>query len=148
MNSEDTQAVAQRVVKVLLISPFERDHESLRNILQHSRWQQHGAQTQTGALEFLRHDPVPVVICDSDLPDGSWKDVLAELGEMPRPPLMVVTSRLADERLWSEALNLGAYNVLAKPLNSKEVFHVVSLAWLLWKRQWELAKPVPLARTA
>jgi hypothetical protein len=53
------------------------------------------------------------------------------LGRMPCPPLLVVTSRIADDRLWSEVLNLGGYNVLAKPLNMKEVFHVVGLAWML-----------------
>jgi len=146
MHSEDSQTVPQSIVKVLLVSPFEKDHQHLQAILQRSRWQQHGVRTQTGALEFLRHSPVPVVICEGELPDGTWKDVLTELGRMPRPPLLVVTSRLADDRLWLEVLNLGAYNVLAKPLNSKEVFHVVSLAWLLWKRQWECAQP--LARTA
>jgi hypothetical protein len=39
---------------------------------------------------------------------------------MQCPPLLVVTSRLADDRLWWEALNLGGYNVLAKPLNMKK----------------------------
>jgi len=36
-----------------------------------------------------------------------------------------VTSRLADERLWAEALNLGAYDVLAKPFDSTEAMRVV-----------------------
>jgi hypothetical protein len=53
---------------------------------------------------------------------------------------------MADERLWSEVLNLGGYNVLAKPLNMKEVFHVVGLAWMLWKQRWE--SPRVLARSA
>ena len=78
-----------------------------------------------------------MAICESELPDGTWQNVLSELDRMPCPPLLVVTSRLADERLWSEVLNLGGYNVLAKPLDMREVFHVVGLAWLFWKRRWE-----------
>jgi DNA-binding response OmpR family regulator len=146
MNSEDTRAVSQKVVQVLLISPFDEDHQHLRDILKHSNWQQHDARSQSESFDFLRENVTPVVICESELPDGNWQDVLAQLGRMRHPPLLVVTSRLADDRLWSEVLNMGAYNVLAKPLNMKEVFHVVGLAWLSWKRRWE--RPQFLARTA
>jgi DNA-binding response OmpR family regulator len=146
MNSEDTQAVAQRAVKVLLISPFDEDHQHLRDILKHSNWQQHGSRTQREAFDFLRENVAPVIICESELPDGNWQDVLSRLALMRCPPLLVVTSRMADDRLWSEVLNLGAYNVLAKPLNMKEVFYVVGLAWMAWKRRWE--RPQVLAMSA
>jgi FixJ family two-component response regulator len=43
-----------------------------------------------------------------------------------------VTSRLADEYLWAEALNLGAYDVLAKPFDTSEVMRVVASAWRHW----------------
>jgi len=49
------------------------------------------------------------------------------------PPFVIVTSRLADERFWVEALNLGAYDVLATPLDTTEVTRVVSSAWLHWR---------------
>jgi len=146
MNSTDTQAVSQSAVNVLLISPHDEDHRQLQAILRHSTWQQYGARTQAEALEVLRETNIPVVICESKLPDGTWRDVLSQLSRQPSPPLLVVSSRFADERLWSEALNLGAYNVLAKPLNATEVFHVVSLACLFWKRQWQPERS--LARTA
>lgn len=146
MNSDNTRPVSQKVVKVLLISPFDEDHKHLSDILKHSNWQQHGVRTRKESLDFLRDNVTPVVICESELPDGSWRDILSQFGRMLHPPFLVVTSRLADDRLWSEALNLGAYNVLAKPLNKTEVFHVVGLAWLSWKQQWE--RPQVLARTA
>jgi DNA-binding response OmpR family regulator len=137
MHSDDIHADSEKAVKVLLISPFDEDHQHLQSILKHSNWLQYGARTQKESLEFLREDLTPVVICESQLPDGGWREVLVELGRMKRPPLLVVMSRMADDRLWSEVLNLGGYNVLAKPLNTQEVFHVVGLAWMLWKRRWE-----------
>ncbi|MGA2579783.1 MAG: response regulator [Bryobacteraceae bacterium] len=146
MNSEDTQAVSQQVVEVLLVSPFDEDHLHLRDILKHSNWQQHEARTQKESFEFLRENVAPVVICESELPDGTWQDVLSRLGRMKCPPLLVVTSRVADDRLWSEVLNLGGYDVLAKPLNTKEVFHVAGLAWMSWKQRWQ--RQQPLAMTA
>jgi DNA-binding response OmpR family regulator len=61
-----------------------------------------------------------VVVCERDLPPGSWKDVLEQVTILSDPPSLIVTSRLADERLWAEALNLGAYDVLAKPLTERK----------------------------
>lgn len=58
---------------------------------------------------------------------------------MPSPPLLIVISRLADEHLWAEALNLGAYDVLAKPLNHTEIVRVLNLA--LNHRQETLVPP-------
>jgi DNA-binding response OmpR family regulator len=137
MNSEDTKAVSQRAINVLLISPFDEDHQHLAGILKHSNWQQHDVRTKREAFAFLRENVTPVAICESALPDGTWQDVLGRLDRMQCPPMLVVTSRIADDRLWSEVLNLGGYNVLAKPLNMKEVFHVAGTAWMAWKRQWE-----------
>lgn len=47
-----------------------------------------------------------------------------------------MTCRVADDSLWAEALNVGAYDVLAKPLDRTEVTRVLSLAWLHWQRQY------------
>jgi DNA-binding response OmpR family regulator len=79
-----------------------------------------------------------VVVCERDLLPGSWREILAETARLPFPPFLIVTSRLADERLWAEALNVGAYDVLAKPFDAKEVVWVLSLAWLHWKDQYRL----------
>ena len=145
VTSENIKAVSQRIVKVLLISPFDEDHRDLREILRHSNWQQHEARTLVGALGFLQDNPTPVVICEAELPDGTWKDVLAQLALIKCPPILVVSARLADEKLWSEVLRLGGYNVLVKPLNMQEVSRVVSFSWLLWKNLWD--RPLPYARS-
>jgi len=63
---------------------------------------------------------------------GSWKDVLEQVTILPDPPSLIVTSRLAEERLWAEALNLGAYDVLAKPLDRTEAMRVVGAASRAW----------------
>lgn len=86
---------------------------------------------QSQAFELLRDNYSPVAICESQLPDGARKEVLSQLSLMACPPALVVASRLADEALWAEVLNLGGYNVLAKPLDRKEVIHVLGHAWLL-----------------
>jgi DNA-binding NtrC family response regulator len=141
VTSENWELAPQSIVTVLLISPFDEDHRDLEEILRHSNWRLRSACTQMEAYQFLEDDRSPVVICESDLPDGTWKDVLSKVSTLDCPPILVVASRLADESLWSEVLHLGAYNVLAKPLHATEVLHVVGSAWLFWKNQLERSQP-------
>jgi len=46
-----------------------------------------------------------------------------------------VADRLADDALWAGVLNLGGYDVLAKPFNAKEVLHAVTAAWYFRVKQ-------------
>jgi FixJ family two-component response regulator len=56
-----------------------------------------------------------------------------------RPPKLIVASSGADSALWAEVINLGGYDVLAKPWSDRELFLAVSQAWLAWKH--EVARP-------
>lgn len=75
---------------------------------------------------------LPVVIADCDVPSGGWSALLGRLQALPHPPRLVVCSRLADERLWAEVLNLGGFDVLATPFRKEEVDHVVGTARDSW----------------
>lgn len=133
---EYTAETHDAVVTVLAISPDSEDHDLLNEIFSHSKWRLRHATSCAEALHFLRMNRVGVVISECDLQDRCWKELYQEAMELTLPrPRFIIASRLADDRLWSEALNLGAYNVLAKPFDPKEVFWVVSHAWLDWKRE-------------
>jgi DNA-binding response OmpR family regulator len=80
----------------------------------------------------LQREKAPIVLCERESVTGSWKDMLETVGRFPAPPMLIVTSRTADEYLWAEALNLGAYDVLSKPYHAPEVVRVLSMAWLHW----------------
>lgn len=125
----------ERAVTVLEISPFESDHAALQRIFSHSNWKLHVSRSCSEAIALLKKKLIPVVLCERDLPDGSWKDILERTAQAANPPAVIVSSRLADDGLWSEVLNSGGYNVLAKPFQDAEVFRDVSLAWLHWKSQ-------------
>jgi DNA-binding response OmpR family regulator len=65
------------------------------------------------------------VICDRDLPDGDWRQLWDILAREPKPPMFIVTSRLADDALWAEVLNVGGYDLLLKPFRAEEVIRMV-----------------------
>ena len=133
-------------VSVLSLSPVPDDHASLAAIFQspewslygEARWELRSSRGPHPALAVLRDKGIPIVMAERDLAPGSWRDFLASISLLPDPPLLIVTSRLADERLWAEALNLGAYDVLAKPFEPSEVIRVLSLAWQHWLNRQDL----------
>ena len=114
----------------LLISPVEEDHAILNALFQHNGWTLQGASSLSSASGLLREETTSVVITERNLPDGDWKDVLVAIHILRNPPLLIVISRLADDYLWAEALNLGAYDLLAKPLDQTEAFRVLTSAWV------------------
>jgi hypothetical protein len=91
------------------------------------------------ACPVMCRDLARVVLCEHALEDGSWKDVLELAALRPYPPPVIVTARLADERLWAEVLNLGGYDVLAQPLDRNEALRAIGLAWDRWARLDERA---------
>jgi DNA-binding response OmpR family regulator len=113
---------------ILSISPANEDHAALRRILGDQEWQVVTAGTNREAIGCLDRERFPIVVCEGDLPDGTWRDTLNYLQELPEQPLLIVTSRLADDHLWVEVLNLGAYDLVAKPFREQEVKHVLTNA--------------------
>ena len=81
------------------------------------------------AAAILRAQPSVVLICEAVLADGTWKELLDHTLALDPPPPLMVTATHADDQLWMEVLNCGGYNVLAQPLNERELFDSVSLAW-------------------
>ena len=123
-------------VRILAVTPNEEDHAALDRMLSRPAWAVDRARSLSGAITKLRkRNSIPVVLCARDLSGNSWRDMLEQLERVDEPPLLIVISRCADEQLWAEALNLGAYDVLAKPFNADEVIRVLSSACLRWHKQ-------------
>jgi DNA-binding response OmpR family regulator len=122
-------------VTVLSVSPLHEDHSSLQEIIGHSRWKLLCANDLTAALILVQQEEISVLLCERDLRPGTWIDVLERLNTLPNAPCLIVASRLADDRLWAEALNLGAWDVLSKPFDHIEVVRSVKSAWQHWHDQ-------------
>jgi len=127
-------------ITILSISPSAEDHAALTAIFERSerilsgvsKYNLHPCATVKSAMGALSQVQIPVVVTERDLGTNSWRDVLQNVLLLPDPPILIVTSRLADDYLWAEALNLGVYDVLAKPFDALEVIRVVGAAWRHW----------------
>lgn len=113
-------------VTALLLGSFETDRSLLQDIFRCYGWELIEARGLREGLTSLRRRPVQVVIASAAPARWTWKDLLARLHEMSRPPQLIVTSRTADDSLWAEVLNFGGYDLLAEPLQRDEVERVVA----------------------
>ena len=121
------------VIVSLLISPFEADLLFLRRMFDDANWRLFTAHTCKEGMAQLDHEQIPIVICEAQLADGSWKDLLSRLAPILEPPRVIVASDRADERLWSEVLNLGGFDLVATPFRQVEVGYAIGSAWVDWK---------------
>lgn len=126
-------------VEVLVVAAGQPDYAALSGILTHPDWELHHIPNCREARAFLGHQPVAVVLSNAELPDGDWEDLVDQAENSPEPPSMIVFSRLADDRLWAEVLNLGGYDLLETPFHPAEVRRVAHAAWRNWKNNRERA---------
>jgi len=133
-----------RTAAVALVGFEENEIASLEGIFGRSEgpltpncvWQLHRNSSVEAAIKTLGRESIPIVISDGDRMPWVWKELLERFGRLPKPPLQIVTSRVANDRLWAEALNLGAYDVLARPFDAAEVLRTVSMAWQRWQDRY------------
>ena len=124
----------ERTAVALAVSPLPADRARLREILSQGNWELHEASDCCGALALLRDQSVPVLLCERDHADGNWEDLLKATARLPAPPNLIVFSRLADQSLWAQVLNLGGFDVLMTPFGPEEVLRVAFSAWSRWER--------------
>src|SRR5215472_9589399 len=87
---------------VLAINGKHEELEQLQHLFAESSWTLQVLGTLAEAKRWLRQNPVPVVLCGPQLPDGDWKDMLRVTEQIGASPNLVVASRHADDRLWAE----------------------------------------------
>lgn len=131
------------VCPVLSVSPAKEDHKALRQLLADAPWLIRESHSIRSAVMVLEECRIPVLVCDRDLPPGTWKDLLEQLAVLSSPPFVIVSSRQADDDLWTQALTAGAYDVLAKPFDASELKRILFEAAQHWHEQYE---PEPAVR--
>ena len=114
--------------RLMAVRRTREDRTALERIIGPCRWELQWTCTCKEAVDAFRRTSPPIVICDRDLPDGDWRHLWDILARDPSPPMFIVTSRLADDALWAEVLNVGGYDLLLKPFRAEEVIRMVHSA--------------------
>jgi DNA-binding NtrC family response regulator len=111
---------------VLAVTPDPNDPKILESTLQN--WSVRRARTCTEALAFLKRSECNVVVCEKELPDGGWHDLIAGMSRLKSSPPVVVMSGSADESMWAEVLRNGGFDLISKPLESRELKRIMPSA--------------------
>jgi len=113
---------------VLFVSPCREDATVLSRMLRSVSTSLHHVADLKHARAIMQGEPYQVILTEANLPDGTWRDVL-ELARNTEPASeVIVTDASADARFWAEALNLGAYDLIAQPFATAEVQRILSNA--------------------
>jgi hypothetical protein len=70
-----------------------------------SDWKLYETDSVAAAIAFLKEKAVPVVLCERT---ADWKALADVTDDLPRPPCVILSSRLADRNLWGDLLDLAA----------------------------------------
>jgi len=114
--------------RILFLSANTADADRLAQMLQSLPLALDHAENLRQARTRLQREEYDVVLTEAALPDGNWLDALRLAQEGHRDPALIVTDPQADARFWSQALNLGAYDLLAQPFYEPEVRRILSNA--------------------
>jgi DNA-binding response OmpR family regulator len=123
-----TDAMQEGFVSALLVGEYENDRMLVHDVFRRAGWRLFEARDRRHALACLDRHPVQVVLAGAEAPRWSWKRILSDLRQRVHPPQLIVTSRTADDSLWAEVLNIGGYDVLARPFEVDELERVIASA--------------------
>jgi DNA-binding NtrC family response regulator len=78
-----------------------------------------------GRLQATRSQ---ILLTDVTFEKGSWEDALRMAGRLPLRTVVVLAAHVADERLWLDALERGAYDLIFKPFHAEETRRILENA--------------------
>ncbi len=111
--------------RVLFISGRESDARLLSRMLHQLPLVMDHVPTLQQARNMLNQRDYDVILTEATLTDGNWLDALHLVRDSSQAPEVIVTDPAADAHFWAEALNLGAYDLLAQPFYEPEVRRIL-----------------------
>ena len=102
---------------------------SLKSALERQGMSVLQADSRARATQMLGgQNPVPLVFTDTELPDGTWVDILAEAERAAQPVNVIVVARVVDTRFYLETIETGAFDFIAPPFVASDLEYVVRSA--------------------
>jgi DNA-binding NtrC family response regulator len=135
---------ASEPVQLVAIIQNSYDSETLRQLAAIYGWRISIVRSSDAAIPLLKEQPIPLVICDRDLPGEAWQDVLAKVAAQPQAVCVLLASSVMDDYLWNQVIRHNGYDVVAKPFQPDELRRAVTFAWS-W-RGWAHRYPAGVLR--
>ncbi|MBX7211746.1 MAG: sigma-54 dependent transcriptional regulator [Verrucomicrobiaceae bacterium] len=105
---------------VLIVDDEKATREGLRQALE-DEFDCYVAASAAEALEYLKNDPIDVMLTDLRLKEDDGMKLLDEALKLPKPPVCIMMTAYGSVDTAVEAMRRGAYHFVTKPLNLDEV---------------------------
>lgn len=113
---------------ILTVDDDRAVHHLIRRVLEDRALEVCSASSISEALDKVSTESPSVVLLDVVLPDGSGLSLVQRLRELdPRLPVIIITSHDTSETA-IEAMKLGAFDFLPKPIDVERLNHMVGEA--------------------
>jgi DNA-binding NtrC family response regulator len=124
--------------RILVVDDEEVVRRSFERILAGTDCSVRSVGDPAQAAQLMRHEDFDVVMLDLRMPGTNGIEVLEAIKRLwPHCEVVIVTGHPTLETA-KQALRLGAYDYLAKPVEPERVIHVAHGAWL--HKQWALRR--------
>jgi len=117
--------VAEQLKRILVVDDEENTRLALTRLLSREGYEVNTAANGLEALSCLRNNPAELIITDLNMPEMNGLVFLRELNrEYPASNVIMITA-FGEVESYLEALNLGAFEYLNKPLRLEELRKVM-----------------------
>jgi len=130
-------------VRLLAITRGIEEKATLARIAADLGWRLSIAGSADEAIQLLGDEPLPLVICDRDLPGDDWRATVARIANRRDVLCVVLASSVVDDYLWDEVIQQRGYDVVSKPFEADQLRRAVTFAWS-WKR-WYMRSLRPIS---
>src|SRR6516225_6220204 len=114
--------------RILVVDDSELICQQLSQLLAHPERQITIATDGTAALEWLMENRCSLVLTDLRLPGISGLDLIREIRDRELPVTVIVMTGFATVESAVEAMKLGAYDLIQKPIDTIRLEVLVHLA--------------------
>ena len=126
---EPGQPLMAEKITALCVHQNSETLASLESALEHQGMRVTHAESRAQTRRMLGElNPAPLIFTDTQLPDGTWADILAEAKQAAQPVNVIVVARLVDTRFYVETIETGAFDFLAPPFRAADLAYVVRSA--------------------
>jgi DNA-binding NtrC family response regulator len=113
--------VAEQLKRILVVDDEENTRIALTRILSREGYQVQAAANGLEALNSLRDCPAELIITDLNMPEMNGLTFLKELNRNYPSSNVIMITAFGEVESYLEALNLGAFEYLNKPLRLEDL---------------------------
>ena len=106
--------------RVLVVSPGE-NREAVTSAMSHWSVDPICCSSIKEARTLLPNARPSLIFCEESLADGTYRDLLRDLSKSAKTHLVVMSPQPDQNEIYNEALNLGAFDMIASPCRRSDV---------------------------